>query len=93
MTYLIGYQIQVADYEIWKQSFDASLAMRQEAGEVGFQLFRSADDPNNLTLVCEWDDPERARAFLDSPELRQAQEDAGVVGMPQTQVLELIEEY
>ena len=92
MAHLIGAKIKVADYEAWKASFDGSLESRRAAGEKSWQLFRSASDPNELTLLCEWDSPERAQAYLDSEELRQAQATSGVTAMPETWVLELLDE-
>ncbi len=92
MAYIIGSQIKVTDFDQWKASFDATADQRRDAGEKSYRLFRSLEDPNNLTLLCEWDDPDRARQFLASPELRRMQADAGVVHMPATMALELVAE-
>jgi len=88
MAYVIGCEIKVADYAKWKVSFDASAAARKAAGEKSYRLFRTADDPNNLFLLCEWDSVQRAKEFLASPELRKDQEESGVVQFPTTFALE-----
>jgi len=84
----MGVKIRVADYPAWKQSFDASAEMRKTAGEKSYQLFRTADDPNELFLICEWDSVENARRYVASDELREAQETSGVVELPDVFVLE-----
>ena len=91
MVYVIGYRIRVADYVTWKKNFDASDEHRKQAGEKSYQLFRAADDPNDLTLLCEWQSVEQARQFLESPELRQMQTESGVMEMPHTMTLTHIE--
>ena len=91
MAYLIGVKIRVANYETWKANFDGSADMRKAAGEKSYRLFRSADDANELTLLCEWDTAESARRFLESEDLRLAQQASGVVEMADTWVLEEIE--
>ena len=41
---------KVADYNRWKESFDSHLNTRMHAGETGFRLFQSVDDPREVTL-------------------------------------------
>ena len=88
MPYLIGVGIKVEDYAKWKACFDAGEETRKAAGERSYQLFRTAEDPNNLFLLCQWDSAESARAFLASDQLRKAQEESGVMQLPETFVLE-----
>jgi len=91
MAYLIGYRIRVKDYPAWKANFDGSTPLRRKAGEKSYHLFRAATDPKDLTLLCEWDTAERAKRYLESPELAQAQQESGVTELPDCMVLELIE--
>ena len=63
----------------------------ETTGPASKRLFRAADDPNMLVLVCEWDTAENARQFLSSAELRQSQKDPGVIQLPETFVMELID--
>ena len=84
---LIRHKVQ--DYDRWKSAFDDHAPMRQAAGSKGGYLFRSADNPNEIVLIMEMEDLERARQFVGSDDLRQAMEGAGVTGPPEIRFLEL----
>ena len=43
---------KVENYERWKEGYDASIGQRKASGEVSFQVFRNADDPNTVTVLC-----------------------------------------
>jgi heme-degrading monooxygenase HmoA len=81
MPYLLVRQ-KVTDYEKWKSAFDAHGVTRQANGSRGGQLFRSATDPNELIVLLEWHDLEKARQFALSEELREVMQRAGVVDHP-----------
>lgn len=72
--------IKVKDAEAWKQNFhcEESKAARKAAGEVSWQLLHVVGEPNTLALLNEWEDEERAMAFLQSAELRELQVASGV---------------
>jgi heme-degrading monooxygenase HmoA len=82
---------KVADYAKWKSAFDEHGATRQTNGSRGGQLFRNANDPNELIILFEWDDLERARQFTQSEDLRQAMQRAGVADQPDIYFLEAVE--
>ena len=90
MSYVIV-KHKVADYARWKPIFDAVGANRQAGGSRGGQLFRSADDPNEVVMLFEWD-LEKARQFSRNEELRATMQDAGVLGPPDCYYLEEIEQ-
>ena len=73
---------KVQDYAQWKPVFDADGLTRQANGSRGGQLFRTASDPNELVMLFEWDDLEKARQFAQSEDLRQAMQRSGVVDQP-----------
>ena len=79
----------VADYTRWKLIFDADGANRQVGGCKGGQLFRSADDPNEVVILFEWDLKE-AQQFTQHEELRAKMQEAGVLGSPELYFLEEI---
>jgi hypothetical protein len=81
----------VADYGRWKTIFDADGANRQAAGSKGGQVFRSADDPNEVVMLFEWD-LEKARQFSQREELRAKMQEAGVLGPAEFYFLEEIEQ-
>jgi hypothetical protein len=45
-------------------------------------VHRGADNPNEITAVFEVESISRAQEYLQSPELREGMEKAGVQGMP-----------
>jgi heme-degrading monooxygenase HmoA len=72
----------VEDYERWKPEFDAHGSSRKKYGSRGGTVLRSDEDPNEITVVFEWDSLDNARAFAASDELREAMQHAGVKGRP-----------
>jgi heme-degrading monooxygenase HmoA len=90
MPYLL-IRHKVADYPKWKPVFDEHGAARQANGSRGGQLFRNATDPNELFMLLEWDDLEKARQFTQSEDLRQAMQRAGVADQPDIYFLEAVE--
>ena len=76
---------------MWKAAFDEHASTRKAAGSKGGRLFRSADDPNELVAIFEWDSLENARKFVGSDDLRQAMEQAGVTGPPDILFLDQVD--
>jgi heme-degrading monooxygenase HmoA len=81
MPYLL-IRHKVQDYEKWKPFFDEHGSTRQASGSRGGQLFRNADDPNEVVILFDWDDLEQARKFTQSEDLRQVMQQAGVADKP-----------
>jgi uncharacterized protein YciI len=73
----------VANYDTWRQHFDAfqdtDAATQIKSGKV----FQGTEDPNDVTVIHEFDSVADAQALLNSPELKAAMEAAGVQGVPQ----------
>jgi hypothetical protein len=81
----------VADYAGWKLVFDANGANRQASGSRGGQVFRSADDRNEVVLLFAWD-LQKARQFSRGEEFRAKMQGAGILGPPEFTFLEEIEQ-
>ena len=79
---------KVADYNRWKEVFDSHLNARKHAGETGFRLFQSVDDPREVVLLLDWESVDEARRFMTSDELRKRMQEAGVIGSPEVQYVE-----
>jgi heme-degrading monooxygenase HmoA len=79
---------RVADYAAWKPLFDDDGPARRANGSRGGSIYRSADDPNEVLVLLEWDDLDRARLFADSDDLREAMDRAGVTDRPEIWFLE-----
>ena len=90
MAYLV-IKHTVEDYAKWKPAFDEHGSARKAAGSKGAQLFRSAENPNEITIVFEWDSIENARRFSQSPDLREVMQRVGVLGAPALSFLNEVE--
>jgi quinol monooxygenase YgiN len=73
----------VADFDAWKQGYDANAHVRSNGGVLSDTVYRSVDDPNNITVMHHFDDEESAKAFTASPELKGAMAALGVTGAPE----------
>ena len=82
MTRFLVVRHRVKDYEAWKRVFDAHEEFRMEYGLKGGEICRDLEDPEEVTVVLECEDLERAREFTKSEELRNAMREAGVVARP-----------
>jgi len=69
---------QVDDYPAWKAVFDAAADLRRAAGEMSFQVLRSAAAPNRVVHFSRWRGLAEARRFFESPELVEIRRRAGV---------------
>lgn len=90
MAYLIV-RHTVEDYAKWKPVFDEHLPVRKSHSVVYEQVFRSVDNPNEITLLFEVSDLKLAREFTETSDLKSVMERAGVIGMPSITFLEEVE--
>jgi heme-degrading monooxygenase HmoA len=81
MPYILVRQ-EVEDYIKWKPVFDDSSSFRRENGSKGRSVFSGKDNPKEVVVLLEWDHLGKAREFIQSDELREAMQKAGVVGKP-----------
>ena len=79
---------KVRDLAKWRPLFDEHASVRKEFGFTGAQIFKNADDLNELVILFEVQDLERARQFSQSDNLREVMERAGVSDRPDIFLLE-----
>ncbi|MHB9029973.1 MAG: hypothetical protein ACYC9O_14500 [Candidatus Latescibacterota bacterium] len=79
---------KVSDYQTWKSVFDSRDHIRVAGGEQKWWISHVVGESNNLVLWFEWDTLENARKYFDSPELKDAGRQAGVLEEPETYFLE-----
>jgi heme-degrading monooxygenase HmoA len=90
MPYILVHH-KVKEYKKWKPIYDKNTAMRKAGGSQGARLLRSVSNPNEITLLFEWNDVEKARQFTMSEDLKKAMREAGVTSPPDISFLEEIE--
>ena len=73
---------KVKDFAAWKKAYDLHQPSRQQAGLTERHLLRGADDPNQVIMLFEARDLQKAREFIASPDLRDAMARAGVADKP-----------
>lgn len=81
MTYLL-IRHKVADFAKWKAAYDAHFATRHAAGLKEKHLLQNLGDPNEVVMLYETHDREKAQAFIDSDDLRETMKTAGVIDKP-----------
>src|SRR5579872_1052876 len=78
---------KVKQFASWKAAYDKHAPARQAAGLSKDHVLQSVDDPNAVTIVMDFTDLAKAKAFASSPDLKAAMEAAGVVGKPEIHIL------
>ena len=73
---------KVRDFKTWKPAYDAHQPARSDAGLTEKYLLRNADDPNEVFLLFEVQDLNRAKTFAASADLRERMQESGVVDKP-----------
>jgi heme-degrading monooxygenase HmoA len=79
---------KVQDYSAWRKIFDEDDERRKEYGSSGFQVLKSAGDPNDLTVIMDWPSVDAAKAFAASDALKEKMKNAGVISQPEMTFLE-----
>jgi quinol monooxygenase YgiN len=90
MALFLLMRFPVRDYTNWRHEFDSQATWRQQNGQRSCQTFRDADDPNVVTLLCEWQSLQSVKTFLADPQLSENMQLAGVMAQPS---LHIINEY
>jgi len=73
---------KVENFETWKAAFDAHAQARTDAGIAAAHVNQAVEDPNQVTVYLASDDDQAIAAFIGSPDLKDAMQQAGVVGAP-----------
>ena len=74
---------EVNDYAAWRKAYNDFDATRRKMGVTAQAVYRSVDNPNDVTVTHDFRSAEKAKAFSVSAELKAAMEKAGVKGTPQ----------
>lgn len=74
---------EVNDYATWRKGYDAFNAERKKLGVTGAAVYRSVDNPNDVTVTHDFKSADKAKEFASSARLKEVMEKAGVKGAPQ----------
>ena len=80
-------RFSVEDLAKWKPVFEEAAALRKNFGSMGVRAFSKADSPNEVTILGEYADKEKAMQMFQSQEFREATARAGVKGPPEVTFL------
>ena len=73
---------EVADFDTWLKAYHDFDAERGGLGVVGAAVGRSVDNANEVTVTHDFENLDKAKAFIDSPRLKEAMTAAGVSSQP-----------
>ena len=69
---------EVVDYPAWKKIFDEAAAIRRDAGERSYQVFKFFEDPNKVVHFSAWTSIADAKRFFESEKVAKIRTKAGV---------------
>jgi hypothetical protein len=83
----------VLDYDVWKANFDQDPVGRSAAGVRRYQIHRSVDDPNHVSLDVEFETADAAQTMLAALTAvwDQAQAAGALLAAPQTRIFQTVE--
>jgi len=73
---------KVKDWDAWKKAYDSHIQKRIDAGLTDRVVAHTVGDNHNVTVVFAVADLEKAKAFLNSPDLKERMKESGVEGPP-----------
>ncbi|MBU4539187.1 MAG: hypothetical protein L6264_04955 [Weeksellaceae bacterium] len=79
---------KVKDFDAWLIGFDKGKPLRDSAGLIDVVIARNIDDPTMVQVVCDITDMEKAKAFMNSPVLKEKMKQAGVISKPNIEYYE-----
>jgi len=74
---------KVAEFTKWRPAFDEHEQTRAAAGITNGKIYQSKDDPNDVVILFDVADVQKAKAFSQSQDLKAKMQTAGVVGQPE----------
>ncbi len=84
-------QHRVKDFNYWRPFFVKDVRRQRRATFKRWRLSRNIDDQNDIIIVFECDDLEKAREVYSDPEVAEIVKKAGVIGKTTFLLVEEIE--
>lgn len=73
---------KVRDFKTWKTGYDAHKSKRMEAGLIEKYVLHGSEDANEVVVLFEAEDLDRAKTFASSADLREKMQEVGVIDKP-----------
>ncbi len=80
-TLVVHHKVQ--DYGAGRKVFDGLTVMRTGYGCTGHKVYQSPSDPNEITILTDWKDIDKAKAYATSADLKEGMKNAGVISQPE----------
>jgi hypothetical protein len=84
---------KVKDRQQWRKTFDAHKQSRIDAGMSDRAIGYSIDDDHMVTVVFNISDMAKAKAFMNSKDLKDKMAEAGVMGKPDIFMYNVVKKY
>jgi hypothetical protein len=84
---------KVKDWDAWKKAFDEHKQVRIDAGLTDREVGYTIGDNHSVTLVFSVADMTKAKAFINSKDLKDKMNEAGVEGPPNFFFYKIVEKY
>ena len=84
---------KVKDWDAWKKEFDDHKQVRMDAGLIDRALGHDINDNHQVEIVFAVTDMAKAKAFLQSKDLKDKMEKAGVEGKPDAFFYNIVKMY
>jgi hypothetical protein len=81
---------KVRDYDVWRPGFDAHAPVREQHGLSNEQVYRGADDPNDILVVLDAPSREAVLGFIADPSLKSVMDSIGVISEPTVVIGEVL---
>ena len=74
---------EVADYSAWRKVYNAFAGGQRKLGvTLGRPSIQSIEDPNDVTVTHDFEDPGEGKGIFSAPEVKSTMDKAGVKGTP-----------
>ncbi len=80
-------RLTVEDLAKWKPVFEEAASLRKNFGSMGVRAFSKTDNSNEIVILGEYADKDKAMQMFQSQEFREATQRAGVKGAPEVTFL------
>ena len=77
---------KVADFRAWKPVYDADDTRCKQFGCKSSAVFTNTQHPNDVLAVLDWDTKEQAKKFGQLLGLKEAEDRAGVISVPEVSI-------